>query len=659
MIEQVDTPIDGVSFFMAKTSKDKKTEKEQKEQAEKTSRARDEMSRLYLRYQDAKQELETRIMHKDRGFDVYDRVFRNYIEPSKWPFQVRVPDGRAATVLKRKTDRLIASKLQGKLIPRRAGSELGSRIGTELLLWQWTENDVRGDEPMLLKWRLMDLNCRKYGASFGFVGWDKLRDIPTFETLNNRDVLVQPGARSVENSDYVDVRRYVFLSELEKINKMSVTGPIYDPDAIKYIREKKMSNNNYVSVNRWVVGLQTGHDEKIELVTQYEDDKFITFCPMRGMNEAVALRAFKNPYAHKQKPLVRLVYDVIDDDIYGVPELENVLPLIKANWALLSQSLEATQNELYTPLMVNPQKVQVDTLNIRSGARWFMQEPGKDVVPYQVGTTALTKFKEHYALNTSLIMEGVGETGQDVSNISQTFADKTATEVKDMALLRSARDNANKLLLSQTIAKMIYFWFRMDQQFITGEKLVRITGKDALKYLVDEGLSGWTLTDEGFEAVSKVSQEQQIAFDDAYEILRENGALDQYAVPMFPIGAGDGQLPKLQLDKDGRAGFLSVGAKDLSGDYDFIPDVEAMSMPNDQTMLASRKMLFDSMLQVNEPLAQQGYQVKWKEVIEKLADTARVQDVEQFFEAAPATQQMPQQPTAQPMDQGAGQPVQV
>jgi hypothetical protein len=110
-------------------------------------------------------------------------------------------------------------------------------------------------------------------------------------------------------------------------------------------------------------------------------------------------------------------------------------------------------------------------------------------------------------------MEGMGETGQDVSNVAQAFSDKTATEVKDMALLRSARDNANKLMLSQALSKMTYLWFKMSQQFIDGHKLIRITGKDALKYLVDEGMNGWTMKHEGFEAVSQVAQEMKINFD--------------------------------------------------------------------------------------------------------------------------------------------------
>lgn len=602
---------------------------------------------VYLHYQDADSELQTRITHKERGFDVYDKLFRNYIDPSKWPFDVRVPDGRASTLLNRKADRLIATKLQGKLIPRRSGSELGAKIGTELLLWEWTENDMRGDQPMLQRWRRMDIATRKYGAAFGLCGWDKIHDIPTFEPLNNRDVLVQPGARSIDSSEWVQVRRYVFLSELERINAMSVVGPIYDPDAISYIRKKKASNTNYTSVNRDIIGLGSSLDEKIEIINEYSPDKFYSFCLMGSSKETnkVPLRSFKNPYDHKEIPIVRLVYDPIDDDIYGRPELENIAPLIKAEWSLLSQTLEQLQNDLYTPLMVNPKRASVDTLNFGRGKRWFMETPGQDVVPYQSSTVGLTKFKEHFGLISSLIMEGIGETGQDISNISNTLADKTATEVKDMALLRSARDNANKLMLSAALSKMTYFWFKMSQQYIDGHKLIRIQGKEALQYLVEEGLNGWTLKPEGFEMISQTATENKINFDDAYSILREQGALEEYAVPLYPLENPD--MPtKLELEKDGKAGFLAVSSKDIAGDYDFIPDVEAMSISNDQSLLSARNMMFEAMQKVEPKINEQGYRIKWKEFIEKLGDTARIPDSEVYFEQAP--QQPPQQEIQQP-----------
>lgn len=588
-------------------------------------------SEVLNHYQKADSELTTRITHKERGMDVYEKAFRNYINPAKWPFSARVPDGRAATLLKRKTDRLLANRLQGRMNPTKFGTELAARIATELILCQWNDVDLKSDTPMLMRWRKMDLNTRKFGASFGLCKWKKnnVFDGPWFEPLENRDVLTQPGVKSIEDSDWLQVRNFTTKEKLKKANDTAKSGPIYRPEAIAKLSEK--DNKNYTSVNKDVLGLDTNEGNRIEIITEYRPDRWITFAPQQG--SSLVLRDIPNPYNHRMIPVIRLVYDMIDDDIYGVPELEAVLPLIKAAWALMCQYLESAQSELYTPLHVNPNNVQLDTLEFKKGARWLMSNPGKDVVAHQTSNVGMQKFRETFAILTSLILDGMGESGQDISNIAQTFGDKTATEVKDMALLRSARDNANKLMLSSGISKMVYLWFRMDQQFLTGHKLVNITGKDSIKYLVEEGLHNWTLSDEGISLINEYAEENSVDFDAAYEELRVNGNLEGYAEPLHPVQAADGEsLPKLKLENDGRSGFLAVTKDDIDGEFDFIPDVEAMSLPNDQSEIAARTMLADKLKDVEDKIEREGYRVKWKELMEKIGETAKLRDVEQFFE---------------------------
>ena len=616
-----------------------------------------DFSKLNSHYTDADSELTTRITHAERGFDVYDRVYRNYINPAKWPFGARVPDGRGSALLKRKTDRILASKLQGVLVPLKNGTEMGARIGTELLLNQWNEVDIHSDEPMLMRWRRMDQNCRKYGGGFGLATWRTVKDVdgnvifngPWFEVFNNRDVLLQPGARSIEESEWVQLRRYPTISEMERINDLATTGSIYNKETLEALKKSLGggASDNYTSVNKSVIGLSNegAKSERLEVVTEYNrnTNKWKTFLPKNGDEKKRMLRTIENPYDHGDIPLVTLVYDKIDDDIYGVPELESALPLIKTSWALLSQYLEAAQSELYTPLMVNPLKVQLDTLEFKAGARWLMERPDQDVKAFRGGSVGMQKFAETFGLITSMIMEAVGETAQDVSNASQNFGDKTATEVRDMAMLRTARDNANKVILSSSIAKMMYFWLRMDQQFLDENKIVKIVGKDALKYFVEEGMHGWALSDEGLELVSNTAQEMEVSFEDAYNDLLAKGELEQYATPTVPSSVGSETMPKLDLSNDGKTGNLFVSKEDVPGAYHFMVDIEAMSMPNDQAEIAGRKMVFDATVQVKDDLASQGIRVKWQEMLEKIGESARLKDMEQYFE------KMPEQPKAPTM----------
>ncbi len=615
----------------------------------------DILSEVSRHYDDGKGELDTRITHKERGFDVYDRVFRNYIDPTTWPFRARVPDGRGSTLLKRKTDRLLASKLRGKLSPRKNGSELKAKINTELVLSQWQYHDLCSDEPILMKWRKVDQSTRKYGAGFAFVGWEKAngKNQPWFEHLENRDVITQPGARSLEDCEWVQVRRYVTISELKKINDKSKFGKIYDEKTIKEMEDQEANDQkDYVSVNKMVSGLQNANQgNRIEVVTEYRRDKWITFLPKRGDGKkSMLLREIPNPFDHGEIPIIRLVYDAIDDDMYGVPELEAVLPLLKANWALLCQYLESAQNELYTPLMVNPQNVQMDTLTFDSSARWLMQRPGQDVMPFNHGTTSMQKFFEVYGLLTSLIMEGMGETGQDVSQIAQqTGVDKTATEVRDMALLRTSRDNSNKIMLQMAMGKMVYFWTKMNKQFLKSGEVVKIVGKDAINAFINEGLNGWTLDDEGAAKVAEYADEHDYMFEQAYEEMRMTGLLQQYMAPLYPVPGPDGMMaPKLQLEDDERSGTLTLEEDDYDGEFDFLVDIEAMSIQSDQSEVNARQLFMQSLLQSEQQMMQQGITVKWKELNTALAEKSGIKDADQYFEKAPMQPPMdPNMPNGQ------------
>ncbi len=615
----------------------------------------DILSEVSRHYDDGKGELDTRITHKERGFDVYDRVFRNYIDPTTWPFRARVPDGRGSTLLKRKTDRLLASKLRGKLSPRKNGSELKAKINTELVLSQWQYHDLCSDEPILMKWRKVDQSTRKYGAGFAFVGWEKAngKNQPWFEHLENRDVITQPGARSLEDCEWVQVRRYVTISELKKINDKSKFGKIYDEKTIKEMEDQEANDQkDYVSVNKMVSGLKNANQgNRIEVVTEYRRDKWITFLPKRGDGKkSMLLREIPNPFDHGEIPIIRLVYDAIDDDMYGVPELEAVLPLLKANWALLCQYLESAQNELYTPLMVNPQNVQMDTLTFDSSARWLMQRPGQDVMPFNHGTTSMQKFFEVYGLLTSLIMEGMGETGQDVSQIAQqTGVDKTATEVRDMALLRTSRDNSNKIMLQMAMGKMVYFWTKMNKQFLKSGEVVKIVGKDAINAFINEGLNGWTLDDEGAAKVAEYADEHDYMFEQAYEEMRMTGLLQQYMTPLYPVPGPDGMMaPKLQLEDDERSGTLTLEEDDYDGEFDFLVDIEAMSIQSDQSEVNARQLFMQSLLQSEQQMMQQGITVKWKELNTALAEKSGIKDADQYFEKAPMQPPMdPNMPNGQ------------
>lgn len=632
------------------------------------------LSEVQTHYDESQSELDTRITHKTQGFDVYDKLFRSYLNPSKWPYNAKIFDPRSFGGIVKKTTRLIASKMRGRLVPRSVGNELGARVGTELLSFQWDEIDNRTDFPMLARLAVLDMNARKYGAAFALANWHQEKNLkgeavfdgPWLEPLNNRDVLLQPGRTSISDSDYVIVRRYVSLQELKAVNDTALTGAIYDEAALAELESLKGARGeHYASVNRTIKGLNTipSGEERIEVCTEYRRDKWITWTPLSGDKKkrgGLLLREIDNPYEHGQIPIVRLIYYPIDDDIYGISELEPIVSLQKALNALVSQAYDMINIDLYPIMAINPQNVIMSSLEFKPRAKWLMNNPNTDVRRIESSVQGLSKFREMATYIISSMAEALGETGQGFSNFSMFEADKTATEIKDLALLRSARDNFNKLMLGCFLGKVMQLWWSMDRQFVEPVKFIRLVGKDALKYFAEEKLHEWTINDEGYKLIDEYMKENpQFSFEEAYETLRQTGELEKFAVPLFPVKYKGETLPKLQLIEKGRVGFLAFEKdRDASGDYDFIPDVESMSLPNDKEILNTRLMFFNLIRGNAQIFEQEGVKPKLKELAIKIGQSARIDDAEQYFEEITqeqAVQQQIPQPQALGMPMGQGQ----
>lgn len=536
----------------------------------------------------AREDLEQRI----KDFDKKDILFRSHINKEDWPYRALVFDPRTFTALYEKTARLLANKPRGRMTPREGGDVLGAKINNELLSFQWDDNERLDATAMLAKWALMDLNARKYGAAFGLTEWRWQRQVvrkgdkegksmvyfdgPNFRPLNNRDCLANPSYSTVKN--WFDYRDYVTLQELEDSNNAARSKPIYkNLDILRDQMQKQTDkggdrrDTNYVIKNKSLKGLQDylGSDEvyrTIEIITEYRPDRWITFSPRHG----VILRDIPNPYDHGQIPIVQLKYYPIDDDLYGLSEIEPIEKLQKAVNALVCQYLDAINISLYNPLKINQQggAVTLHTLEFAPGAKWLMNDPSKDVLEHQSNPSGVTEFASTYRFMISAMQEALGETSQGVSNIVPGQEGKTATEIRDTAMSRSARDNFNRIFLEEALKKQMTFWFTMNQQllFQGGEqqKIIRIVGKDAIRYFQQAGLDGEGLTQESIDMLGDETLAGSVTPQDLMQ-------------PLYPVQIGQETIPKFVMEDDTQTGSLVIEPQDLAGTYDYIPDVGSMS----------------------------------------------------------------------------------
>ena len=586
-------------------------------------------------------------------FNKKDEVFRSYVDESKWPYSSIVTDPRVFTALFEKTARIFANRPRGRMVPREGGDSLGAQICNSLLMYQWDDNERVENTPMIAKWATMDQRTRKYGASFAFAPWYWERKVkrtskegeiatgkpeiffdgPNFKPWDNRDVLVNPSYSYIKN--WIQLRGYPTLQELKNSNEAARSKPIYKnldilQDAVRDERDSgggDMRSTNYISKNKEIKGLTDylGHDEvfkTLEIITEYRNDRWITFSPRYG----VVIRDIPNPYDHGQIPVVMLKYYSLDDDIYGLSEIEPVERLQKATNALISQYLDAINMSLYTPLKIRSTggAVQMHTIEFGPAAKWLMNDPSSDVIAHDQQLTGVTEFTSTYRFMISAIQEGLGETSQGVSNLTPGADTKTATEIKDTAMSRSARDNFNSIFLAEALKKQMMFWHQMNKQLLFNKneqhKVIRIVGKEAMAYFQNMGLDQDVLMPEGEDILSDPTLADKVSVDDL-------------KMPMYPITQEGETINKLQMEEDGQFGSLIIEPDDLSGNYDFIADIESMNLPDNNQLIATGKQMIE--LAINPAtqrlLMQSGYTLDIKKLMEDYFEKLGAKDADKYF----------------------------
>lgn len=602
-------------------------------------------------------ETERRTTGKNRigsiSFNEADELFRSWLDENKWPYEALLFDPRVFTFIFEKTSRLIANKPKGHLSPREGSDALSARINNALLDYQWDNANVGGS--MLSKWSLMDINTRKYGASFGLCKWRYEKDSsgrvvfdgPDMQVLNNRDVAHDLSATAIENCNWFQVRQYVTIQDLQNVNDASRSGPQYKnlkqlKDAVRFEDKGSVGGGgdtrgtNWISRNRAISGLEqdpVGKDDvfkTIEIVTEYRRDRWITVAPKHG----VVLRDIPNPYENNEIPIVLLRYYTVDDDLYGLSEIEPIKGIQKAINALLCQYVDEINQKLYSPIAIGP-GVRQHTLEWGKGARWIMNNPLQDFRLVESNSNAAQFFQNTYSVLVAAMMNALGESSLGVSNAQPYQTDKTATEVKALQLQRNARDQYNQIFLAESIKRQWMLWHSMNQKLLfsdpkTSHMIIRIAGNDAMKYFIERGLNATEVDTSGVNALIDSGVDKA---EDIEEMLK---------VPKFPVNLGTEEepdiVPKLRMEDGSKnSAELFVEPGDLLGLYDFVIDVESMQVTANEEKKQARQQavqMISTNPNVTQMLMAEGVKPKFKELFAVWLEDLGFSDAERFFETA-------------------------
>lgn len=614
------------------------------------------------------------------SFKEADELFRSYIPEEDWPYDAILFDPRVFTFIFEKTSRLIANKPKGVVTPREGSDRVKARLNEELLSYQWDMAHHNG--PMISKWAQLDMNTRKYGAGFGLCLWryetdDKnkvLFDGPDMRVLNNRECAPDPTATAIEDCNWFLVRQYISLQDLKNINDASRKGkPHYKnldklEDALNSKSHNKSGGDRKSDTTyrgREIAGLTEdvyGQDsafKTIEIVTEYRKDRWITYAYGYG----VVLRDIPNPYKNNTIPITMLKYYPVDDDIYGLSEIEPVKGLQKAINALLCQYVDEINQNLYTPIAVGP-GVKQHTLEWGKGARWMMQEPNRDFRVVNTNSNAAQYFNNTYSVLVAAMMNALGESSLGISNAQPFQTEKTATEVKELTTQRNSRDQFNQIFLAESIKRQYSLWHSMNQALLFSDPtaqhyLLRIVGKDTFEALKKTELSESELPDES------------ILF--AYENQTNIGDASQLRVPKHGVNVGTEKEPKIVPKVSVEDGLMNVYLEpdDILGQYDFLIDVEEMAVNSDQQRKKAQETAI-TMLTSNPNVAAllqtEQYQPKFKDLFVTWLEDLGIAGADRYFEKIEQPPQIPGGPEGQggpaateggPIGERVGRPVSI
>lgn len=614
------------------------------------------MTELTEHYRMWEDDNEKRMTRKHGWNDITDAYWGKL--PDDWPYATKIVDPRIRTVLIEKNARLINKRLRGKLVPRDGeGDILGARLNNALLEHQWDNANEGGS--MDQKISIADQDARLYASKFALIPWMTKKDSDgnlTFDgnemlILDIRDCGIDPASTGIRDANWFQVRRWMTIQELEQDNE---GGTKY-----KNIDRLKMSSSNslktsdkkdtqYLSRIKQLKSLEdrTGEDKVfpvIEVVTEYREDRFITFAPNHGL----ILKDVKNPYDHKKIPIAQLRYYPLQDDPHGESEVEPVIGLWLAIQATVCGFLDEVNLKMNPPLKVRDDgSVRIETIEWGASAQWMMNDMDA-VQEMNVNSDSIQFFQSAYSSLVSAFNTAMGELSQGVSSVDPFNPEKTATEVRAASAQRNTRDQKNQLALQQFLGDIMSMWVSNNKQFLfrnpkKKEHILRIVGSDAFNYFMRAGMNEDIFDNETMGMIKDivVSRDGDVSDQDLV-------ALTEAAkIPQFPVILNSDNpenaivKPKMQLNEMEDSAELSLVPEDLEGNYDYIADVRSAAAGADVQLAKARTSMIGLITEnqgVIQLLEKEGYDPKIKELLVASLEEGGLKDAERYFEKRETT----------------------
>jgi len=369
----------------------------------------------------------------------------------------RIFDPRLSTVVIERVSR-IAGKLPTGRAYAMSKDDIGKNKLMNLLLEKYAYKNANSQFDFLTKVRMADLYSLIYGVQFSLVDWvdTDFYEGPDMWLIPIRDCFPQPGAVSVKESDWFQIST---LKSLEWIKSREGLPGWKNIDKLVSVVKGTagVTKSDQDSDRRTVVELDREPNvpgdkanPKLQLITEYQKDKWITF----SLEHRIILREIENPHKDGKLPIVAKYAFPLMDSIYGLGEFERGKTLQFAINSLINLYMDGVKFSLYPPIQINSDGVVPSSIKMAPAEKWLVDRPNVDVQVTQLSPQGLNTFQATYSFLIAALMNQAGTTDTSVSRETDVSLGKTPEALKMIERRENSRDSWDRYMLEEFLSNV-------------------------------------------------------------------------------------------------------------------------------------------------------------------------------------------------------------
>lgn len=408
-----------------------------------------------------RQASEDYLVQKRILWDNAEKLFHNQLNDSiSFESNSQVFDPKLSTLTIERGYRVMAQLATGK-VKAMSSNDIGDVKLKNLLLDKYVIPNAKSQFDFLTKCRMVDIYSNVYGNFFVLVDHDVREDGyigPDMWLLNIRDVFPQPGAVSVEDSDYIIIRTWRPYSFFEGLSKNKDYKNI--PAILTKLKDQTGSKQNRDSTStskreedQYPNKTASKNKGYFEVLTMYEKDTWTDYC----VDADSVFRQIDNPHDNHELPVVCKYSIPLLDDFMGMGDFERggtMQMVINSIWNLY---LEACRISIMPPVLINKDNIaSLSSFKPLPGAQWLGRNQVNNIAqPLNLSPQGIAQFNNTYQVATAAILNLYGTSETNTSAQTDPQFGKTPQALKMQSQRENTRDNADRFYMEQFVTNVM------------------------------------------------------------------------------------------------------------------------------------------------------------------------------------------------------------